>query len=117
MTAAPISEMLFPADVVFCAATIIMSVCNVRFGPRIARAPKVFLWGFVIFVLAVRVSIWGAMILAPDKVHDANAGIAGSSAIFLATYFLHLLGATLAQKSKKMSWSFAEIRAALSRSR
>ena len=106
MTVDPISEIT--ADTIFCASIIIMSACNLYFGPRVASdriamqfdlrgnptwfAPKgLALWGIVIFALAIRFLIWGLVNFAPDNVHGVNIGIAIASATNLVSYFIVLL--------------------------
>jgi hypothetical protein len=98
---------LSAADYVFSAAVAVVVGCNLYFGPRITRervamqwrsdgtptwhAPKwVALWAMVLFMLAVRLTIWLASTYAPQSVHGADLGIVLFSVIVAAAHVLVL---------------------------
>jgi hypothetical protein len=102
------------ADYAFAAAIAFMVGCSLYFGPRIKSnrmamqwgldgkpnwyAPKPLgVWGLVVFAFAVRLLIWAAITFVPEKVHGAEAGLAGASVIIAGAHLFTLL---MAARSK-----------------
>ena len=98
---------MFPADYIFGAAIGLVVGSNLYFGPRIKGervpmhwglddkptwyAPKwVALWGMVLFMLAIRLSVWLASTYAPQSVHRAALGIVGFSVVVTAVHIFVL---------------------------